>query len=814
MPAHSDADVRRLRRVHQKFGPLIISTNVPVLPGVRSDEPNSPSSSVERSSIVPQTAIAEGPIDVLVNHESGSEGIPEIAALVTVLLTSIESVLQSIFHREFLLRQCIVHTQIRDTIVHRSYELRDHVAGMAAGDIPCVRENAQEIKGLIRGIVGHLLILHRKVEEFHRVDMKPLPALPIEEAEESNPPQAEASSPVAHSPIVDSPVSDSQSRTTEADSTLGTTDTTPESSTTTVSAVVSSESKSPLVKPRTRRRDKLLQRLLQLREDFLKSFRADSEALASSLEERKATARQSFINDRVDPGGNGETVDMPLPTGAAVAICFDQNGDVRAASLTALVHILTSHHVFTMDEVSETFFLAFRLFSSPQAVLEAVQERWDEQPPLPLDQLSLPQQRVWLQQKTYVANCIAQLILTWLDDYWRPKYDKHMLPQLSEFVKGKFPAAGIPAPVLGLLQDALHRASQPDYNPRRQRTFDTERDGPPPPPPDFFLLVTPDDDFGVSLSCFDAPGGSEQLAVELTHKAHGLFRAIDIEPTVFKWVKNRRDEQLQLIVMEETILVWVANSILTLANRTARVQRIEFWLDVAAVKLFWLAQLLHCICDIRWLGSVAGGAIERDNSGKFSSPSLSSIQSYLAQNLSIKSKEQYRLLSSMYDKNFAAYRRELSKSTDCKLPVVPLISTALRQDVISAYELSDLTNEAEKELIHFSAFKILRRTIRSMEASMLPYNIQPLQTVQTFIQQQLDGYRSHDAFLNTFDAMSLQLEGRAPAPIQKGRAWLQTIKGSPESGQFALFELPDPRTASPPSFMQKFAAFLNLRRSG
>ncbi|KAJ7044183.1 ras guanine nucleotide exchange factor domain-containing protein [Mycena alexandri] len=536
---------------------------------------------------------------------------------------------------------------------------------------------------------------------------------------------------------------------------------------------------------------------------------AESTPPPQPQEDHPYIVRQSCIYDRIDPTSEAK-IDMPLPTGDIIAVRLDANGEVKAASLPALIQLLTSHHTFPVDDMCETFFLAFRLFSTPLRVLAALQARWDEQPPathtgMPLD---AAQQRVWVHHVAYVRNCLAQLIFTWLDEYWRPLSDACILARLRTWVLSRFRDAQLVQGIVQMVIQALDRATLQAHTSRLTRVLEVERQGAPPVAGPLKIVLLPQDDYRLNIAVFETTEGRERFAEQITALAHKHFRVLDPEASVAKWITGE-PIFYELQQLEEEMLMFVAQSVLALATREERVSMIEFWLDVATI----------CV-DLRNFSSacaIFGGLV-------FSPVERLSLTIL---DVGIPSKEQYRQLNRLFNgaNNYSVYRRAIAENA---YPAVPLI-VVLRKDVISTNEISGpvaLTNEpgAAKALINFSAFRLIRRTICTMEACLVPYNILLVGVIQDWIAQQLAVLprSEHAAIAERMAANSEQLEARAPAPIKKGETWLQTVKGSIATGEFTLHTLPDPGPGPPvrlaavqvPTKLRKnksIASLLNLR---
>ncbi|KAF7365182.1 Cell division control protein Cdc25 [Mycena venus] len=868
------AERERLRKF-QQLKPtgreLTVSTDSPPDESIHSDEPEAPSSPLTTyatrhflplEELCPSLMVPRRMLRTLWHPKQ----LAQMMTLVTVFANSIDSVLKSIHGKQFLLRTDHIYTLLHASVGKANQALTAHVKTITHGDPRRTAEDMELAQKYVELTTKYLLMLYRTSElsyfpseveddpiEFATVpnfgwehdvareiedgdprakedDEKSLPAVPSETAElESDDDDDEKSLPPLPNeisddleaspwtgdgakPLPESPVSDA----TEF----------PSISLPPLSGPISKGSATPIVIKS--RKHTFIQRILRLRAEFSKprtrpspaalskrsplavinlNAASSTDSLTSHLrpeprEDIPYILRQSFIYDRTDPLCPDQKVDMPLPTGDSVAVRLDPNGDVKAASLPALIQLLTSHHALPVDEMCETFFLSFRLFSSAPQLLAALQARWDEQPPTTGTQLTPAQQRVWAHHMCYVRNCLAQLLLTWLDEYWRPAEDSDVLARLRAFVVERFDSAGLVAGVTTLVLQALDRAAQEEHISRAQRARDAERQGAPPDAGPFKIVLRPEDDYRMNIAVFETADGRERFAGQITALAHKHFRALDPEAVVARWLTNE-PTFYAIQELEEALLMWVAMSVVELQSREERVAMIEFWLDVASI----------CV-NLRNFSSA---------SAIFSGLVYSPVErlSLTILDVAIPSKEQYRQLNRLFDgaNNYAVYRRVLAANV---YPAVPLI-VVLRKDVISTKEISGpmaLTNDpdAEKTLINFSAYRMLKKTICTMEACLVPYNIPPVRMIQEWIDKQLAVLprEEHETITKRMNTMSEQLEDRAPPPIKKGETWLQIVKGSVALGDFMLYTLPDPGTVpAGPAKLRKnkshIAPMLNLR---
>ncbi|KAJ7459906.1 ras guanine nucleotide exchange factor domain-containing protein [Mycena latifolia] len=836
MPPLTLAESERLRKFRKKIiGPaLTIDTDFPE--SIHSDEPDAPSSPlimvkfVARHGLSPEKVFPSliAPTQLL-RQMTHPEQLDQMITVVPVFCSSIDSIRKSILGDMFLLLTCVIYKHLDGGISRANLQLHSHMESIVQRDDLRTAEAMLKASRFVEIIMKKLSLLLRTVETFHRMNIKPLPALPEDDTDADIPGVLDDPSPLIEDGVessAESPTSDATDSTlvcSEPADGVAASQTTPKGNKHKLIRRIlqmapepskakdrPTENTNPVEAkaetPKSHAGSSPMSRFLSKRSPLaVVNPNPDASSLSSStttlvpsesMDENPYVVRQSFIYDCTDPLRPEERVTMPLPAGDTVAIRLDSNGDIKAASLPALVQLLTSHHDLAVDELQETFFLSFRLFSSSHQVLSAIRERWDEPPPGKTTGQTLEpaQQRVWRQHVYHVRGRLARLIFVWLNEYWRPAQDRRVLADLRAFVQLRFPYAHLEAEFIALVLEAIKRAEQDENTPRLQRAKEMERQGAPPAVPALEIELRPEDDYTLNIAVFETTAGRERFAAQITDVAHKLFCNIDPEEAVARWV-HARPVFFALQKFEEDLLYWVAQSILSRVAREERVALVEFWLDCATI----CVRLRNFSSASSIFGGLVFSPVER--------------LSLTILDVAVPSKEQYRKLNAIFDgtNNFAVYRRVLAEND---MPAVPLM-VVLHKDVISANELSGpvaLTNEpdAAKTLIHFSAFRMLKRTICTMESCLVQYKIDPAPAIQDWIRNQL----AVPVQSEQLDALSRELEARAPPPIQKGQTWLQTVTGSVETGVFTLHVLPDPGAAHLAPKLRKnksIATLLNLR---
>ncbi|KAJ7288273.1 ras guanine nucleotide exchange factor domain-containing protein [Mycena rebaudengoi] len=782
------AERERLRKIRKKIvGPaLTIDTNFPE--SVHSDEPDAPTSPLLRATR------RTGRLEVtfpsifrpakLLRQIKGAEHLPRMRSLAPVFSTCLATILKSIQDQVPEAEFDSTYQEMRCGVVYTGDMFMEHVKKASTQEPDLAYKDMQEALRFMHFTLQGLGMLLQTAESI-RNDKKPLPPLPTDEP---------LSDLVVE--ILEEPISSSSSPTAEGG----------ESSPASLASDATPDpSSDPILRPQTPptlkgRKGRLIKRILMMasapkapptltvrNSADAPSFSSSTPTLLNSANDASSIAPDTGSTTAPEPDYVAEALaaledfDMPLPAETLALHRDFETQELRAASLSALVTLLTSDRSAQEHDLQAIFFLTFRLFSDPMQLVAAIEARWDELPSCRLEFLWLAQRRQMLQKSLVMRTAVANLVQTWLDEYWRPEQDACALSPLRTFIHLRLAAGGVPAPIAAHVLAGLDRASQAKHGVRRrawEERAPTERVAVP-----FDIVLREQDDYTMNLAVFETAPGRVRLAEQITARAAALYGDIDAEDAVRRWGADAQSAGAKPIffalqVLEETMLFWVAQSVLELKKREERAAMIEFWLDMATT----CVGLRNFSSASAIFGGLVYSPVER--------LSLTILE------VAIPSKEQYRTLNALFggNNNFAAYRRALAEND---LPAIPLM-TVLRKDVISANEisgpvaLSDYPG-AEKTLININAFRMLRKTIAAMEACLVPYNIARSSIIQEWIDTQLAvlPHAEHAVLGAQMDTLSRALEPRAPAPIQKGETWLQTLTGSVEDGTFTLHALLD-----------------------
>jgi son of sevenless-like protein len=319
------------------------------------------------------------------------------------------------------------------------------------------------------------------------------------------------------------------------------------------------------------------------------------------LPEQPFVLRQSALYYLADPYCPEIDVEMPVPTGDTAAVRLDQHGFMRAASLTALVRMLTSKDSVLDPEFTTTFFICFRFFMTPTRFYEELVKRFDEQPPADLNP---PQLRIWAGYAMGVHIRVGKAILMWLDLYWKPDMDCEILEALQTFTLERL-VHELPEGLARHILQGLDSVSGDEPMCRRTRkakdlefAYNQSIVVAPPSGPNFEITIEADLDVTGQLLKLNTPAGREEVARQLTVKVSDQFQQVDPEDAVMYWHRNQDSEAgrmlQQIVLCERALCLWITHSVLQQSSLRERCRLLEFWLDVATVSIYdWSLQTIY-----------------------------------------------------------------------------------------------------------------------------------------------------------------------------------------------------------------------------
>lgn len=137
-------------------------------------------------------------------------------------------------------------------------------------------------------------------------------------------------------------------------------------------------------------------------------------------------------------------------------ISFNADGHVTGGTLACLVERMTLHDTTIDPTFSNTFFLTFRLFTTPLRLVDELYRRFDisapTEPPLTPEEL-----KMWTAQKlTPVRLRVYNFFKTWVETYWQHEQDHVVVDSVLAFCRGRL-ASTMPASASTRLYDLVQK---------------------------------------------------------------------------------------------------------------------------------------------------------------------------------------------------------------------------------------------------------------------------------------------------------------------------------------------------------------------
>ncbi|SGY17667.1 BQ5605_C015g07853 [Microbotryum silenes-dioicae] len=120
-------------------------------------------------------------------------------------------------------------------------------------------------------------------------------------------------------------------------------------------------------------------------------------------------------------------------------ISFNADGRVTGGTLRCLVERMTLHDTTIDPLFSNTFFLTFRMFTSPPQLVQALFARFDIAAPQGLDETQL---KLWNSKKLIPVRLrVYNFLKTWVESYWKVDQDLIVLEPLRLFCQTRLAKA-------------------------------------------------------------------------------------------------------------------------------------------------------------------------------------------------------------------------------------------------------------------------------------------------------------------------------------------------------------------------------------
>lgn len=116
-------------------------------------------------------------------------------------------------------------------------------------------------------------------------------------------------------------------------------------------------------------------------------------------------------------------------------VCFNSEGQLTGATLSVLVERMTPHDTTIDATFATTFFLCFRLFTTPIELFDALESRYNMRPPKEIE-VDAEQFTKWVEQRVAPIRLrIFNFFKSWLETHWNAATDYDILDRLIHFTR-------------------------------------------------------------------------------------------------------------------------------------------------------------------------------------------------------------------------------------------------------------------------------------------------------------------------------------------------------------------------------------------
>ncbi|KAI8459773.1 ras guanine nucleotide exchange factor domain-containing protein [Phakopsora pachyrhizi] len=438
-------------------------------------------------------------------------------------------------------------------------------------------------------------------------------------------------------------------------------------------------------------------------------------------------------------------------------ISFNMEGHVTGGTLRALVARMTLHDSPVEATFSHTFFMTFRMFSTPTEVTHALIARFNLTfPREEVGSCSEDRRKVQVQRFTPIRLRVYNVFKCWLENHWRTEADAPALSVILEWADTQL-ASVLPGPAERLADLAQKRLNEsrssgqvPSYDSRskaKKGNGGTELQGTPPAPICSKSLMTqlrqgPSGSTGISLLDFDPM----ELARQITLIESNVYCAIGPEEILGQQFSKKPESAVNVRTMSgisTKMTGWITETILNEYDPRKRAQILKFWIKLGN-KLTELQNYNALMSVMSALNSSTITRLKKTWEG-----------------IGSKSRALYESMNKAlsHNRNYAEYRAKLRKA---QTPCIPFLGVYLT-DMTFCHE-GNPTKRASPldpnlKLINFDRYQKMAKIVIEIERFQVPFNLTEVPEIVSFIQNALENL-VHKGSADILYQRSLILEPR------------------------------------------------------
>ncbi|KAL7272013.1 Ras guanine nucleotide exchange factor bud5, partial [Rhizina undulata] len=437
-------------------------------------------------------------------------------------------------------------------------------------------------------------------------------------------------------------------------------------------------------------------------------------------------------------------------------LTFNKEGQITGGTLPALIERLTVHDATPDAVFVATFYLTFRLFTTPKELAEALVERFDSV----ANNLSGAAAPVHLR--------VYNVLKGWLESHWRNSCDHEALEAITGFASGKLkevlPPAGKRLEALAQKVSSVDGPLVPRLVCGFGKTANATSQATPPETPIPSPSVTRNQLSILKNALAGGPAPSIldfdplELARQLTLKESRMFCSILPEELLAQeWTKKKGSSAPNVRAMSTLstdLAHLVAESILDVADPKRRAVVIKHWIKVAdrCLELNNYDSLMAIMCTMN-----TSTIVRLKKTWELVSPKTRMVLENLRSVIDVS-------------KNHAVLRARLRNHVP---PCLPFLGTYLTDltfiDVGNPSKRPISVDGSTKQLINFDKYVKTARIISELQRFQIPYRIYEVQEMQQWIDAEMTRvHNSSSGDVQQLYRRSLLLEPREtpqPKPI-------------------------------------------------
>ncbi|KAL9050006.1 MAG: hypothetical protein Q9162_006888 [Coniocarpon cinnabarinum] len=445
-------------------------------------------------------------------------------------------------------------------------------------------------------------------------------------------------------------------------------------------------------------------------------------------------------------------------------LILNRQGQLTGGSLPALVEHLTSHRAPPDALFTHSFFLTFRRFTTPLALVRTLIDRFER---VGGDHTHGTPARL------RVFNAFKQ----WMEGYWNTESDADALHKITKFANGRLRyTLGIPGKRLlelcaqtRALQESSVGSSPIQLSGHRHLTSPeiSSSDQPAPTPilrssPMGLLKNVKKGGPACHLTDFDPL----ELARQFTIIQSRVFCAIEPHELMpGEWTRNQDSKTNHVKAMSALstdLANLVVETILSPAEPKKRAAVLTHWINIASASY---KELHNYDALMAVVSSLNSSVIER----------LKKTWALVPHDVIAK----FDHIKTIVDceRNYYLLRNQLQRQVPPSLPFLGVYLTDITFMDCGTSSTRPLEDSVEGQtVINFDKYVRITRLISDLQRFQVPYNLQPVPEMQDWMGAQISLVRANGGSVEEYYRRSLQLEPRGPSRMPP------PLKTSPSDG--------------------------------